>query len=171
MLFKKLFVDQLMGDIDLLLANERMTGAIQLMLCTMDIMAYLDMPAGQAVNYGKDFISWIEKYFMNDAYKEILPKEFYGLRCGLLHSYTLESTVSMETNRHLGFYWGRFRGPVFKHTDHPELLTLSVQIFRDSLLAAIVSFIETFKDDHDQVKRQLVHDRMKKMVQTLTIER
>jgi len=78
-----------------------------LLYATIDAMAWLDRPDGQADVHADDFIDWVDSYLLPDSGLPCSGADMYGARCGFLHSHTGESRRHRELRIKKLFYHRR----------------------------------------------------------------
>jgi hypothetical protein len=95
---------ELATSIGLLLDNKFKTPALILTFTGIDIMASLAIPDNQEKVTRKDFIDWVDKYILNGNEHKCKGIDIYGARCGLLHSYSANSTLHQDNKAKLVVY-------------------------------------------------------------------
>ncbi len=97
----------LLAAIETCLANDFRLPALILMYSTIDIMAWLNRDAGKEENTRSDFFSWAETFLLPDSGLSCTGKDLYAARCGVVHSYTSESSMSRQGDASVIYYvWG-----------------------------------------------------------------
>jgi hypothetical protein len=109
-----------------------------LLYASIDAMAWLDRPDGQADVHAADFLSWVESYLLPASALTCSGEDLYGARCGFLHSHTGESRRHRELRARKLFYHRRRRGQrpagIVQLTMNERFLPASVDL--DTLAAA-----------------------------------
>lgn len=62
------------------------SAVILLILCGIDAMAYLAMPASQEDVTRSDFVRWVERYSKFPCKEQLTGLDLYGARCSMLHT-------------------------------------------------------------------------------------
>jgi hypothetical protein len=96
--------DGIKRGIRVCIENKCFGSAVILVYSGIDAMAFLGMPSGQVDVTGADFISWCNKYIRFCVEQELTGQELYAARCGMLHTYGVESASSRRGHcRRLGY--------------------------------------------------------------------
>lgn len=80
-----------------------------LVLCysAIDHLSWLNLPPGRVEVGPQDFIKFADKYVIPDSSVDCTGIDLYGARCGLLHTYTPESGLTMRGKATpIGYSWG-----------------------------------------------------------------
>jgi hypothetical protein len=93
--------------IRLLLDNRFFTAALTLVYCGIDAMAFLGLPPEQEEVRRPDFISWCDRYLVLPGDAAPTGIEFYGARCGALHTHSGTSGFSRRGGARLIQYANR----------------------------------------------------------------
>ena len=102
-------------------------------------MAYLGMPENQLNVKGKDFIAWCDRYIRFSGSEQVTGRELYSARCGMVHTFGVESNLTRDKNvRKIG-YMDQCDPPIlFRPELENGLLLMSI----DALAAAFYSGID-----------------------------
>jgi hypothetical protein len=121
--------------------------ALAMVYVGIDTMAWLACPLGQAEQFRKDFILWVDKYLRADAASDYQYEgvDVYAARCALLHSYG-----SLARDHRGGQPPRQFNyidnGP-HRKDETTRLVIISVADFIDDYCRATESFMAAaFKD-------------------------
>ncbi len=92
---------------ELCLQHKKFDSALALVYVTMGAMAWVSMPTGQKDVTRRDFYTWVDRYLLPGSGLACTAEELYGARCGMLHSLTVESTLSRQGKvRTIHYAWG-----------------------------------------------------------------
>jgi hypothetical protein len=78
------------------LENDCLGSAVILILCGIDAMAYLSVPASQEDVTRSDFVKWVERYMKFPCKEQLTGLDLYGARCAMLHNYGVASDLSRK---------------------------------------------------------------------------
>ncbi len=137
-------VEDHVAAIRLCLENRLRMPALALIYCGIDVLANLDRPADDADVTQVDFVRWAERYMECDKSLGVSGLDLYAARCGILHTYGMDSRLSKKGRaRPIVYAWGN-RSP-----DGPTKLLQSlgrpeIMIKIESLFSAYQHGIETF---------------------------
>jgi len=70
--------------------------AFILLYASIDILASLTRPDGQDDTDGGVFKNWVDTYLLPDSGLSCTASDIWGARCGILHTYTVQSRNSRE---------------------------------------------------------------------------
>jgi len=134
--------DGIKQPIRLLLEHDHYRAALILTFACLDSMAYLGMPVTQTEVTKNDFVAWAERYIRIPADPPISGLEWYGARCGLVHTYTPYSKLSREKDCRIIGYVDDMIPPVrFDPTISPTLVIISARALIQAFLAGIDAFL------------------------------
>ena len=81
--------------------------ALILIYSGIDIFASIGRPADQAHTTIKDYIDWCDSYLIPQGKLSCSGVDLYAARCGVVHTYTMESSLSKEGKaREIVYAWG-----------------------------------------------------------------
>jgi len=146
-------VRELFAAIDLLVDNDLVTPAITLMYATIDTMAWLALPDDKETVRKTDFIEWVQRHGLDEAVSPCTPEELYGARCGFVHSYSPESTLSRAgAVREIVYMIGYGRRRMLQDEikargKETEAVALHLADLREGLASAIEVFRSTIYSD------------------------
>ena len=93
--------------IDLCIENHCRMPALILIYAGVDIFASLSRPDNKDKATRQDYIDWCEKYISPKSNLSCTGLDLYAARCGIVHTYTMESQLSEEGKaRELIYAWG-----------------------------------------------------------------
>ncbi len=126
------------GDIDFTLHNERFRATVLLIYSGMDSMAYLGMPPGQEDVTKADFVSWADRYIRFPCKEQICGDDFYGARCGMLHTYGPTSRMSKFGKcRLIGYSDHSVPEVRFNPNVSNDLVMVSIRALKDAFFRGI----------------------------------
>ncbi|MBA3066114.1 hypothetical protein KJ633_03740 [bacterium] len=147
--------------------EKKLYGAtIILVLSGIDTMDYLDMPGNQEDVEKKDFIDWVKKYIRFPCKEQLAGIDLYGARCGMLHSYSIQSKLSRQN---------RCRQIGYMNKGKPEV-RYNPEVTKDLVMVSIEALVESFFKGIDQFlinlfsnpkKSKIAEERLKKIVMTV----
>jgi hypothetical protein len=153
-------------DIEVALANNRLRAAVMLIYAGMDAMAFLDMPAGQEDVTRNDFILWANRYLRFPCKEQITGEDFYGARCALLHSYSLNSRMSRQKKCRIVGYLDRAVPEVrYAPQISTELVLVSIAGLKKAFFEGVNGFL--IGAYADKKKATIVDARLQEMIQVL----
>ncbi len=104
--------DGVKRGINVCLESECFGSAVILILSGIDTMANLSMPVGQVDVTRDDFVRWCDRYIRFRGSEQLTGLELYSARCGMLHTYTVESRLTRS---------GQCRKLVYMDRSVPEI--------------------------------------------------
>jgi hypothetical protein len=127
-------------DIDYNWKGGRHRATILLIFAAVDAMAYLNMPASQSDVVRRDFIDWTDRYLRFSGHTQLSGTDLYGARCGMLHTYTLQSKMSREGKCRMLMYVNDMPGDPVRDAGHPKYILVSIAGLKIALFSAIDCF-------------------------------
>lgn len=93
--------------IRLCLENHLRMPALALIYCGIDVLANLCRPADNPEVLPGDFVNWTERYMECEKQLGLSGLDLYAARCGILHTYTMDSRLSTKGRaRRILYAWG-----------------------------------------------------------------
>lgn len=93
--------------IEVCLQNHLRMPALILIYSGIDIFASLGRPADKDNATRKDYIEWCENYIIPQGKISCSGVDLYAARCGVVHTYTMESSLSEEGKaKQIVYAWG-----------------------------------------------------------------
>jgi hypothetical protein len=119
-----------------------------MMMCyaTIDILAALNRPAGQAKSTSADFRKWVRDYLLPDSHLVCTAGDLWGARCGLLHRYTPESEDSRSGKARKLLYVAGVLEDSERDTTQLDIDQYVVVVSQD-LFDALSKALQRFLDD------------------------
>jgi len=151
------------------LDNECYGSAVILIFAGIDAMANLGRPESQKEVQPTDFIHWVDTYIKIDAKEQITGDEFYSARCGVLHTYGVESRKTTSgIARKLGYMVGGYPPIVYNPRVAEDFLLLDILALADAFFKGLDQFlINVFADTQ---KRQIIEARLQKLLSAIPYE-
>jgi hypothetical protein len=160
--------DGIKQPIRLLLEHNHVRAALTLTFAGIDSMAYLGMPATQTEVTRNDFVAWAESYIHIPADPPISGLEWYGARCGLVHTYTPYSKLSREKGCRIIGYADDMLPPVrFEPALSSTLVIISSRAFIEAFFAGIDAFLIGLYVDEKRAR--LTNQRFNSMFHSLPL--
>jgi hypothetical protein len=156
--------------IRLCLDNHLHMPALALVYCGIDVLANLCRPVENSEVKPSDFVGWAERYMECQRYLGVSGIDLYGARCGILHTYTMDSRLSAKGHaKRILYAWGN-RNPddAMKVLSRLELTEIVIKI--EQLFEAFLYGIGTFGKaiDDDPKLRSIVTQRGRKLFRDQT---
>lgn len=125
--------------------------ALVLIYCGIDVLANLSRPAASAKVARSDFVDWAERHMnCKDALK-VSGLDLYAARCGILHTYTMDSQLgAVGRAKPILYVWGN------KTPDEPMQLLQGLN--RPEVMIKIETLFSTFIDGIDSFSRTMDSD-------------
>jgi hypothetical protein len=140
--------------------------ALVLIYCGIDTLANLSRPAEKAESSRADFIAWCEKYMECQDRLEVSGVDLYGARCGVVHAYSSESSLSASGKaRPIMYSWGsadtRAANALVESVGRKEIF-LKIEYMFEAFLQGLQAFANEL--DADPQQHALVEDRSRKLI-------
>src|SRR5260370_9121493 len=134
--------------------------ALALIYCGIDVLANLSRPAQNTEVTQSDFVNWTERYMEGQKLLGGSGLDLYAARCGILHTYTMDSRlVAKGRVKRIMYAWGS-RSP----DDPMRVLKLlgrsEVMIRIEALFSAFLQGVEAFGkavDNHPELGSLVRH--------------
>ena len=124
--------------------------AITLIYSSIDALAALTIPVKNKKSKGADFEAWIDEYFLPHLAVNLLAKDLWAARCGILHAYSRHSDLSRSgTSRSLIYKWRKVHHPNDIKLQR-ELAAGAAAVEVEALVEAFESAVRSFQDAIDQ---------------------
>jgi hypothetical protein len=137
--------------IRLCLENHFRMPALALIYCGIDVLANLSRPADNPKVTRPDFENWAERYMECEKLLEVSGLDLYAARCGILHTYTMDSPLSTTGRaRPIVYAWGG-KNPdepmnLLRALGRPEVM-IKIETLFSAFLHGIESFEKALNDD------------------------
>jgi hypothetical protein len=149
----------MLRGIEIALESKCLVSAITLIFSSIDSLAALNRPVNQQSTDRNAFISWVEKYIRPEKLLGCSALDIYAARCGVLHTYSSESDLSMSGRaRQLIYEWQG--GPKADESIPTPQESLAVKVeelhnvFRESVREFLID-LETDENTKSRVNRHL----------------
>lgn len=148
--YKDVLVDGICGDIKKVRDSGVLAGTVILILSAIDAMAYLSMPLKQNDVHRNDYINWVDKYMKTDEdqpyqYRGI---DMYGARCGIIHRYGVESSLS-EQGKCKVFAYNNGSKHYYNPAIDKKLVILSIRRLSNDFFKAVEKFLHAAKTNNE----------------------
>lgn len=131
----------MLRGIEAALDAQCMVSAVTLCYATIDAVSALSRPEGQRETSRAVFIDWVGSYLLPADGLQCSAIDLYGARCGVLHTYRSESSLSDEGKVRPIFYQWR-NGP--RASSERELPENAVVVNVESLVQAVQMGVDKF---------------------------
>ena len=151
--------------IQLCVQDRLMMPALILIYTGIDVLATLSRPDGKDQTTRSDFIAWCDKYIVPQGEVACSGIDLYAARCGVVHAYTMESSLSKKGDaREIVYAWGNRKPEDLQSVIDAVGFTQRV-IHIETLFEALVQGATQFfaELDDDPVRRSLVVSRGEKL--------
>lgn len=158
-------VSDILCVIDFCRKEERILPGLVLVYAGIDIMASLSWPTASKKKQGETFKGWVKKY-LQPADLGCGDVDLWAARCGLLHAYSAESSLSDKGKaRKIYYSWGNAKPEALqKWID--ELNKPAVAVSVDRLFQAFYDALLRLASDmeSDQHLAQKIYERANKIL-------
>jgi hypothetical protein len=156
--------DGLKEPIRELLQRKFYGAALLLTLTTIDIVAWLGTPLGRTRASKHDFARWVERHIELQGNTTISGLEWYGARCGVLHTYSPYSDFNSKGLRNIGYVEDMTPAVRYDSAISTELVMVSIHAFVEAFLSGLDKYLIELYSDRDKAK--IADERFKKMFHT-----
>jgi hypothetical protein len=129
-----------------------LVSAITLIYASIDSISALTRPIGQSDTERKQFKDWIDAYLLPGSNLTCTAEEFYGARCGMLHTYSPESRLQRESQGTIKRLIYRWRSGPDADAEIPLPLNATVVVVEDlfdAFKTAVDRFLKAVELDPD----------------------
>ena len=137
-----------------LLADDHVTQALVLLYSAIDTLAWLGAPGPKATR--TVFKDWIDKYLLLHTGLQCTAADLYSARCGLLHTSTAESDMTVDGSAREIWYW---TGP-----NSRQYLESRAAGRTDVVLVGVPDFVAAFLGASDAFRADLAEDPTQAMI-------
>lgn len=140
----------MLRGIEAALDAQCLVSALTLMFATIDALAALTRPPGATDTSSSVFIDWTQRFLDPQKRLRCSAEDLYSARCGVLHTYSVESSrVRSGSARPLVYEW-RGGPPANATVPLPDgAITLEVESLHSALTEAIAAFMRAADGDPD----------------------
>jgi hypothetical protein len=152
---------QLLLAIDHCASGGYNTARLMLIYCTIDIMAWLDRPAGKEDSSRDDFENWVARYLLPGPGLMCTPTDLYAARCSAVHAAGAGSRLVREGKARDVFYAvGKGSVAALENAIDAKKVP-AVAVHLDTLTRALKNAVRLFVDSllNDKDRAKLVHGR------------
>ena len=152
------------------LENDCLGSGVFLILCGVDAMAYLEMPASQDDVTRGDFVRWAERYIKFPCKEQLTGLDLYGARCAMLHNYSTASHLSGKGKcRQVGYMDKSVPEVCFVPNVSKDLVLVSVPALADAFFSGVDKFlVDLFANKN---KAPIAEQRLKKLVHAIPFKK
>lgn len=101
-------IKELVQEIDDCMERGRLLPCLSLLYTGIDVIASLERQPGEKA--WQSFTRWADRYMLQQTELQVTALELYGARCGILHTFTAESTLHARGQvRQVWYAWGSAR--------------------------------------------------------------
>ncbi len=143
-------IDGLLRSINLLHQNKLLLPAMMMTYSTIDILSSLTCTVPATESTGSDFKNWVNRYLLPGSQLCCSADDLWGARCGLIHTYTSNSSLSQKGKiRKIVYLSGVLDEPLRNTTDFVagEYLVVVSQDLFNALSTALTRFMADLKTD------------------------
>ncbi len=142
--------------IDLCIENKLRSPALILVYAGIDIFAALNRPEGKEEGTRKDFKDWCDKYILHKKQLACSANDLYAARCGVVHSYSSQSTLTRNKEAlEIVYSWGK-QSPeplqtILKSIDYPAHV-IHIETLVELFKSGVHEFLEDVGNSDTHVK-------------------
>ena len=155
-------VEQIGRGIQVCLENDCHGSALILIYSAIDAMAFLGLPEGRDEVKADDYIKWCERYMPLCADCSVTGDELYSARCGIVHTYAIDSRRTRSGACRLVGYADRMEPPVrYVPSIDKNFVLVSIAALADGLFSGMDKFlVDRFSD---QTVRPIIEKRLDRL--------
>ena len=153
--YSDVIIDSICGDIKKVRDSGVLAGTVILVLSAIDAMAYLSMPLQQKDVQRNDYINWVDEYMKTDPSQPYQYKgiDLYGARCGIIHRYGVESSLS-EQGKCKVFAYNNGSKHYYNPSVDKKLIILSIRRLFNDFFKAVEKFLHAARTN-DNLKARI----------------
>lgn len=147
----------MLRGIEACISSQCLVSALTLVYSTIDALAALDRPSENQDSGRSDFKNWVERHLLPNSGFELPWEVLYGARCGILHTYSPDSSMARNGVEKIVYEWRA--GPAAgAEVDVPaDAVVIVVEDLLDALHGAIQSFLREIERDDATAGRVQIH--------------
>jgi hypothetical protein len=116
--------------------------ALVVTLTSIDIVSVLGMPEDQDRATKAGFVRWAERYIHLQGDTVISGLEWYGARCGVLHTYSPCSSLGKHSGvRIIGYVDDMVPSVRYRQGNSPDFILVSVRAFVQAFFAGLDKYL------------------------------
>ena len=167
-LWKRIFVDHILSDIQWAIDAQRNLAAAQLLLSAADVISGLERPVEKEDTTRDIFIRWCDQHMALAGTEYTLNGlDLWGARCGFLHGYTPLARIVREGRARMLSYVDHAHDPVMGSSETPQLLIVSLRALVGALTKGMA--VSMKKANSDAVLGALINQRMEMMFHSVDL--
>ena len=148
--------------------NECLGSAVILIYSGIDTMAFLAMPENQTNVNRNDFISWCDKYIAFPGAEQVTGRELYSARCGMVHTYGVESNLTRNDDVRMIGYMDKSDPPILFEPKVENLVLVSIESLANAFHDGIDRFlVDLFSKNNNM---EFIEKRMNKLCGTYPVD-
>lgn len=161
-LWRKILIEHILGDIAFSIKSKRELIAAQLLLAAIDIFAGLTRPREQESTTGDQFINWCDKHIsLKGRNYQLTSQDLWGARCGFLHGYTPISKIFNEGRAKMLAYVDDAQEDVMCDDPTSNLVIVSLNSLYKSLCTGLLEVLAEVRADPQLAS--IVNERLEMM--------
>lgn len=134
--------------IDAALDAQCMVSAVTLCFSTIDAVAALSRPKEQVDTSRHVFIEWVNRFMLPADSVPCSAIDLYGARCGVLHTYSPDSSLRASGQARPLFYeWQAGPAAASERTLPDGAVVVNVESLVDAVRASVRRFVATERSD------------------------
>lgn len=143
--------------IEVSVSSKCLVSAVTLMFSTVDALAALSRPQTQAETNRDIFIEWVDKYLLLTSRLQCTAIDLYGARCGVLHTYSPESGLSLRGQARPVFYQWQSGPPANSQRNLPDdAIVVEIESLQSAVQTAAHAFVSAEQSDQ-QIAARVAH--------------
>jgi hypothetical protein len=128
--------------------------AVVLIYSCIDSLAALTRPKNQKDTNRKFFKKWVDDYLRPDLPKTISAEDLYAARCGILHTYSQDSSLRREGKaKAIIYFWKNGPNPNAEISLPSDAIVIAIEDLLQCLDEGIVRFLLAVDTD-DELKKK-----------------
>jgi hypothetical protein len=140
------------------LDRQCLVSAVTLMFSTIDALAALTRPLTQDETDGGTFRGWAERFLQPGTSLGVTSIDLWGARCGILHTYSPETTrAARQGARQLFYQWKRGPAAKTQRALPNGAVVVVVETLGDAVRDAADAYLQAISHDADLAKRMKAH--------------
>ncbi|MCK4395917.1 hypothetical protein KAW96_04895 [candidate division WOR-3 bacterium] len=159
-------IEDIKKAIDCCFEENSLIPGLIIVYATIDIMGWLNMPESQKDSSGDDFRNWARKFLIQELPLECNADDLWGARCGILHSYSAESSQSRGSlARKVHYASKRLHAKelqeLYEEINKDDSVVIAIEELYEAIKNSIVNFLEFLEANPEHA--EIVFQRAKKI--------
>ena len=158
-------LNDIIKSIEICLNEKLQIPSLILLYSGIDIMGWLNHPVSMDHRSKDDFIRWVDDYLLPNKKIRCKAVDLYAARCGIIHSYSFASKLSIEGEaKEISYSWGpanvkSLQNDLDRRYKKPAV-AIHINDFLDEFKEGIEKFKLSIKSDKE--KGKIVYSRARK---------